>query len=459
MVNKELSILIVILFLISFVNAGMAEDMQAAFDASGGDPSKMIQGMVNEQLAAAEKNEPCEAQQAKVDELMEDLERAKGDEYEYECIRSCVGFTKGLVTKEAVFAWITMNSIQHELGGRYCPEYGYGLDSCNICGYEIEMPSEEDMEIAGMTGPMITFWKNAPEMAEQALREAGEEWERQLEDSQKDPWDDYDDKAFEGLSLKEKFAKAFGGDYDDNTMTSKVLSLFSDSSPNSLDNSRQLAADAVNLVGKMSGLGYYVMQPYADVISPSTTVKEKIIAGVDLAFMFAPAVSEITKSIKGLGLIDDAMDVSKISGVTAYKTTGVSIPGMPNKYLKIEKGAVTTSLYRKQVINAGNFDNLLGFGDDYLQIHVSVKKGALGEVSTARDIINTFNQIEELGFKYPIVGDTPNAALIKQFEKSGAVIIESPSYQKMMTGGSYWLESKFGIVPEAEGIVQRAILK
>lgn len=452
-------LLIILFFSFTFVpliNASMAEDMESALAASGGDPSKMISGMVKDQLEAAEKNKPCESQKAKVDQLMEDLDSAKGDEYKYECIRSCIGFAKGLVTKEAIFSWITMNSIQHELGGEYCPEYGYGLDSCNVCDYDVEMPSEEDMEIAGMTGPMIEFWKNAPEMAAQSMKEVEAGWKKQIKDSQKDPLDDYEDKAFEGLSLKEKFNKAFGGEYDDSTMSSKFLSLFSDNSPSALDNSRQLTADTIEIVGKMSGLGYFVLQPFSDIISPTTSTQEKIIAGVDLAFMFAPAVSEAVKSIKGLDWFNDAAKVAEIPGVTLYKN-GLELPGMPNKYLKLEEGAISINLYKKQVLSSGNFNNLLNFGDEYLQLHVSAEKGAMGKLSTAKDLINGFDKLNELGLKYPIVGDTPNAVLIKKATESGAVIIESPSYQKIVTGGGYWLESKFGIVPEAEGPVQRII--
>ena len=313
------------------------------------------------------------------------------------------------------------------------------------------------MAIAGMTGPMITFWRNAPEMAAEAFEEVESGWKKQIEDAQKDPWDDYEDKAFEGLSLKEKFAKAFkSGEYDDATTSSKILSLFSDNSPYALDNSRELASDTIGIIGKMSGLGYFVLQPYADVVSPTTTVQEKILAGADLAFIFAPAVSEVVKSVKGLGFFDDALDVAKIPGVKAYKTTS-SIPGMPNKYFKIKKGAVTTSLYKKKVFNPGNFDDLLGFGDDYLQMHVSVKKGALGKTSTGKDVIRSIDQLNDLGLKYSVVGDTPNSVLLKQAEKSGAIIIKSPFQQKFVTGGSYWLESKFGIVPKAEGPVQRIL--
>ena len=459
--KKGLTYLLISLFVsftfIPFVNAGMAEDMEAALAASGGDPNEMIERLVAEQLEAAAKNEPCEAQQAKVDELMEDLDKAKGDEYKYECIRSCLGFTKGLVTKEAVFSWITQNSVTQSVTSKTCADYGYSLDSCNICGYDTEMPSEQDMEMAGLTGPMIEFAQAMPEIAAEAAKIVEEGRRQQIEDAQKDPWEKYEDKAFGGLSLKEKFAKAFkSGEYDDATFSSRFLSLFSDNSPYALDNSRQLASDTIGIIGKMSGLGYFVLQPYADIVSPTTTVQEKILAGADLAFIFAPAVSEAISSIKGLGFFDDAIDVAKIPGVTAYKTTS-SIPGMPNKYLKIKKGAVTTSLYKKKVFDPKNFNNILGFGDDYLQMHISVKKGALGKTSTGKDIIRSIDQLNDLGLKYSVVGDTPNSVLLKQAEKSGAIIIESPFHQKFVTGGSYWLESKLGIVPEVEGPVQRIL--
>ena len=451
-----LMILSISFLFISFVGADMSEDIGAALAASGGNPEEVIGRIVAEQLEAAERNEPCSAQEAKVDVLMADLDNARGDEYKYECIRSCLAFAKGFVTKEAVFSWITQNSIMHSTIGKTCDNYGYSIDSCNVCNYDVEMPSEEEMVVAGMSGPVIEFAMNMPEMSAEAFREVEAGWEEQIKDAQRDPWDDYEDNAFEGLSLKEKFKRAFSEDYDDNTFSSKVFSLFSDHSPEALDNSRQLVADSVDFVGKLSGLGYYVLQPFSDVISPTTSAQEKILAGVDLAFIFAPAVSEITKSIKGLGFIDDAIDISKIPGVTAYKTRP-GIPGMPNKYLQIEKGAVTTSLYRKKVFNPGNFDNLLGFGDDYLQMHISVKKGALGEISTAKDVIRSIDQLNDLGLKYSVVGDTPNSALLKQAEKAGAIIIESPAYQEMLTGGSYWLESKFGIVPEMTDPVQRII--